>query len=213
MSGMETGLAGLPLSASGVPAPLLAQLTELGLLATPANSIQPANSLAQTYPRHISNGTLNTGLLVSQRLTLVAIELKKSMVISSITFVSGTTALSVGVNQFFALYDDAAGSSFGQGYALLAQTNDDGATAWTANTAKTLNLAAPYRTVRAGLFYLGILVNATTVPTLLSINFSQTLQSTGPPVLCGASNTGVTTPPNPANAPGASGASAWAWVS
>lgn len=132
-------------------------------------------------------GTFSTTLaaLTSGRLLLVGIPLREGDSISSLTFISGTTALATGTNHWFALYD--------QSLALLRQTADQGAAAWAANTIKTLNLSSAHVATYTGLHYAGIMVAATTVPTLLGMNGNATLNGLRTPVLVGASTTGLTT--------------------
>lgn len=143
--------------------------------------------------------------LVSQRLQMFAIDLPSGLTVTSITFVSGTTALATGVNQWFALFDSSR--------ALLRQTTDDTSTAWAASTAKTLNLTSTFTTTYSGLHYLGIMVNATTVPTLTGTTGVAQVNGIAP-ILCGASTTGLTTTaPNPAAAIANQATEAWAYVS
>lgn len=133
--------------------------------------------------------------LATGTLVLCAIDLPGGLNISNITFVSGATAAGTPVNQWFALYDSNLHK--------LAVTADDTSTAWAANAAKTLAIAAPgYRTQGAGLFYLGCMVKATTVPTLAGVSLRAGVAGLTPK-LCGTSTSGLTTPstaPDPAGA-------------
>ena len=79
--------------------------------------------------------------------------------VSTITFLSATTALGTGTVQQFGLVD-------ADSLAVLAITNDDTSTAWAANTAKTLTLASPYTPAQDKAVYATIVVAASTVPTL-----------------------------------------------
>jgi len=127
--------------------------------------------------------------LTTATLVLCAIDLPGGMLISNITFVSAATAAGTPVNQWFALYDGNLNK--------LAVTADDTTTAWAANTAKTLAISGGYRTQVAGLFYLGCMVKATTLPTLAGISLRSGVASLTPK-LCGSSTSGLT---NPASAP------------
>lgn len=135
----------------------------------------------------------NATALLSGRLTLGTIGLRAGDVIRTATFLSATTALATGTNQWFALFDANRNR--------VAITNDDTSTAWAANTAKTLTFATPYEVPDTGLYYLGIMVAATTVPTLAGIGH---LAGPGavianlPPIQCGSADTGLT---NPASCP------------
>jgi hypothetical protein len=153
----------------------------------------PTGGIAQTYPRHMVLGS-DAAALVSGTMEMIAIYLPGKTKLTSITFYSGATALAVGLNQWFALYDINR--------VLLRQTVDDTTTAWAANTMKTLALTSTYVTRTAGLYYLGINVTATTVPTLRALaGFTASGAQTLTPVICGASSTGLLgTAPDPAAA-------------
>lgn len=150
--------------------------------------LKPSAALFETYTR-ADVADANTAVLVSQRLEMVAIPLPAGVPINSITFVSGTTALVTGVNQWFALFD--------ANLVQLGITADDAATAWLANTPKTLALTGPVTPSTSALYYLGIMVRATTVPSLLA---GQTGAVIGglPPILHGSADAGLT---NPASCP------------
>lgn len=154
-------------------------------------------------------------VLLSQRLNLYAIYLPKGITITSITFMSGGTGVGTGVHQLFGLFDNDAGTTSGTALALLRGSNDDTSTAWGTNSLKTLNLTSTYQTTRAGIFYIGILVQATTVPTLIgkAHAFGSTTIGNLSPMLSGASSSGVSALPNPAAAMTFSQNNAWAYVS
>lgn len=177
------------------------------------SGLRPAGALFETFPRGAAS-TSNGGTLATGTLRFVGIALPSGLTITSITVVSGSTALSVGVHQFFGIYDDAAGSSSGTAYALLQGSNDDTSTAWAANTAKTLNLTAPYVTTRAGFFYLGLLVAATTPPSLNNLSAANTAIMGLAPILHGnTSSVGLTALPNPGTAIASATATIYAYVS
>lgn len=166
----------------------------------------PTGGMAQTYERNLAAADL-AGILSTGRLNLVAIYLRAGQTINSITFVSGSTPLSVGSNQWFSLYSSAR--------AKLAVTNDDTSTAWAANTPKTLTLASAYPVTASGLYYLGITVVATTVPTLRG-NTTLANVTTIAPILAGSSSGSLTNPasaPDPAAALTAQGLVPYAYVS
>jgi hypothetical protein len=163
-------------------------------------------SQAETLDRNYCIET-NTAALSTGRLTLQAIWLTAGMQINSISFYSSTTALSGGTNQLFGLYDINR--------QLLATTTNDTSTAWGANSIKTLTLTtAPYVVQYTGLYYLGIMVVATTVPTLKGTTALTATQLHGQsPILCGTSSTGLTTAlPNPAAAITVTTAQIWGSV-
>lgn len=155
-------------------------------------------ALAATVPRFIALGQTPGG--TSGTLYMWAITLEIGIPITSITFLSAGAG-SVLTHQLFGIFDDSLGSSSSTAYALLAQTTDDTSTAWGANTAKTLNLTpGTYTPGRTGPFYLGVLVVGTTANTIRGLLadgiYGAIASNTG-----GASNTGLSALPNPANAP------------
>lgn len=145
--------------------------------------------------------------LASGTLVLCAIDLPGGLLISNITFVAGATAAGTPLNQWFALYDGSLKK--------LAVTADDTSTAWAANAAKTLAIANGYRTQGSGLFYLGCMVKATTVPTLSGVSLRAGVAGLTPK-LCGTSTGGLTAPataPDPAAALTTVNAIPYAYVS
>jgi hypothetical protein len=151
-------------------------------------------SLASTYDRAMY-AEANVGALSTGRLSLCRLFLPKGLTVTAITFWSATTALSVGTNQWFGLFDSSR--------APLRLTADDTSTAWSSNTAKTLNLSSTFQTTYAGWYYVGIMVKATTVPTVMGVgSLGATLRAVAP-ITSGTSSTGLTDPascPNPAGA-------------
>lgn len=150
---------------------------------------------------------VNTALLTSGRLSLEAIYLPAGVTITNISFFSATTAAGTPANQLFGIFDNNRN--------LLMSTNNDTTTAWAANSIKTLALTATYTTTYAGLHYLGIMVTATTVPTIKGFTAAVGGQLANAGLaLRGTSNTGLTTAlPATANAPAAVTTSAWCAVS
>lgn len=150
-------------------------------------------TLAETIPRYLCP-EVNTAALTSGTLHLDAIYLVAAQTISSITYFSATTAAGTPTNGFFALYDENRN--------LLAQTANFTTEAWAANTVKTKALSASYRIPTSGLYYVGIMITATTVPTLKGGTAKTGGQLAGAvPILHGNSTTGLTTSlPNPAAA-------------
>jgi hypothetical protein len=165
----------------------------------------PTAALAETVPR--SSTLSNQAVLLSGRRTLFGIELIEGLVINGISFFSSSTALSGGSNQWFELLDVNRNR--------LAVTTDDGATAWASSSKKALNFASAYTVPSSGFYYLGIMVNATTVPTLLCLNVGASSVMGEVPILGGNADTGLTTPasaPSPATALGTIGNVAYAFV-
>lgn len=165
-----------------------------------------SGALYETFDRDLCD-EVNTAALSSGRLSLQAIYLPAGVTISSISFWSATTAGGTLTNQLFGLYDSSLN--------LLRSSNNDTSTAWAANSKKTLSLTSSFTTTYSGLHYLGIMVAATTVPTLKG-NTAKTGGQLGAaaPSMGGTSNTGLTTAlPGTANAPGTVTTSFWGCVS
>jgi hypothetical protein len=164
-----------------------AALTELDTEKAKRTNTPPNAAIAEIYPR--TQGTTSQALLSSGRLSMAAIRLLAGQVVSTISFASGSTALSGGSNQWFALFDSSRN--------MLRVTNDDTSTAWAAQAIKTLTCSSSYTVPTTGLYYLGICVVATTVPTITG-----TTMGGGPglaaPAIAGNADTGLT---NPASCP------------
>lgn len=160
---------------------------------------------AETFPRKLIP-EVNVALLSTGRLSLEAIAIRAGELLTSISFWSATTAAGTPTNQIFGLYDNTL--------ALLRSTNNDTTTAWGANTRKTLNLTSTFTTTYSGLYYLGIMVTATTVPTIKGYTAPTGGQiRAAAPILGGTSTTGLTTSlPNPAAAITGTTTSAWGCV-
>lgn len=165
----------------------------------------PDGYFYETIDRSICTET-NTSLLSTGRLSLVAIWLPAGLLVSKIAFWSATTALATGTHQLFGLYDNSL--------ALLATSADATSAAWGANTKKELAMVTPYTTTYTGIHYLGLMVAASTVPTIKG-NTARTDGSLAAAAFSmgGTSTTGLTTAiPNPAAAPGQVTTTAWGAV-
>ncbi len=95
-----------------------------------------------------------TGVAIGTRIFL-----RKTDVVTYITFVSGNTAAGTPTNWWHALYSPAG--------ALLAQSADQLTGAWAANTAKKLALSSPYTVTADGWYIVATSTTATTVQTLI----------------------------------------------
>lgn len=144
---------------------------------------QPAASIAETTPRDTLSTTTT---LTSGRIHLVGgIVIPAGQKITAISFLSGSQALVTGTAQWFGLYSTAR--------AELALTADDTSTAWAANVKKTLTLASPYTPTTETPVYVGIMVAASTPPTLQSAS-GHAGGNTIPPILSGYGDGSLTTP-------------------
>lgn len=168
--------------ASGAWTPISASTSTTAASFSP--EVLPTGAIAQTLPRWSNVG--NLAALVSGTLVLSAIRLQAGQTVNSISWTSRTTTLAGGTNQWFALFNSSR--------QCLAVTNDDTSTAWASSSVKTLNLTTPYNVTTSGTYYIGIMVNASTVPTLAGLaNATATLTSITP-ALIGTSNTAQTSP-------------------
>lgn len=165
-----------------------------------------SGALYETIDRDLVD-EVNTALLSSGRLSLQAIWLPANVTITSISFWSATTAGATLTNQLFGLFDSS--------YNLLRSSVNDTSTAWAANSRKTLALTSTFTTTYSGIHYLGIMVAATTVPTIKG-NTAKTggQLNASAPTMGGTSTTGLTTAlPATAAAPGTVTTSFWGCVS
>ncbi|MFE6079976.1 hypothetical protein [Streptomyces virginiae] len=133
-----------------------------------------------------SAGDTGQVALVTQVMTSVPIHLRAGDVVTNVSFRSGATAADTPTNWWFALYSDAATP------ALLAQTADQTSTAWAANTTMTKALSAAYTVPKTGIYYVGIMVKATAVPTLLGTIAAPAI-ATGERALSQSSGSSLTT--------------------
>lgn len=133
----------------------------------------------------------DTAALADGVMTSVAIPLEAGDIVTSLTFLSGTTAAGTPLHWWFALYSSAATP------ALLAQTADQTTTAWAADTAKTVALSAAQTITASGVYYAACMVQATTAPTLSGVTLDNAAVAgavvTGQKVLARTSGTGLTT--------------------
>lgn len=163
-----------------------------------STELVPTGGIAQTFNRYMPLSDL--AMLTSGTLHIVGLYLPAGSLVSSISFRSRTTAAVSPTNQWFGLFDSGLGK--------LALTADDTSTAWGANTKKTLNLSAAYRTTYSGLHYCGILVVAATPPSLLGVNAATAFVLGETPILNRASSTSLTDPAScPATVTGGSSSS------
>lgn len=119
--------------------------------------VADATFLRANMPRRTANAL--TAALTTAVETATALFLREGDLVTSLTFVSAATAADTPLNQYAALRTPDG--------ALVAQSADKTTDAWTANTAKTFALATPYRATETGWYQAGLMVKATTVPTLV----------------------------------------------
>jgi hypothetical protein len=146
----------------------------------------PTGALAEAgvgrYNAMSSQAALTSGIL---RLGGMCV-LPKDTAVASITIPSGSTAAITPTNQWFCLVRVSD-------LAVLRKTADDLTTAWGASVNKTLSLSSSYTPTADEFVYLGVMVAAGTVPTLLGWSINQSVTFIAP-ISCGNSTTGLTTP-------------------
>ncbi|GAA2825330.1 hypothetical protein RMN57_13230 [Kitasatospora sp. CM 4170] len=125
--------------------------------------VDPSTSMYRANMRRL-DATADLGALTTQVMTSVPVYLRRGDVVTSISVRSGATAAGTPTNWWFALYSNAATP------ALLGQTADQLTTAWGATTNKTLALASPVTIQTDGTYWVGIMVKATTVPSLVGVS-------------------------------------------
>ncbi|MEV6297845.1 hypothetical protein AB0M02_00395 [Actinoplanes sp. NPDC051861] len=133
-----------------------------------ANAADPASPdtfFRRNLPRvglYDSAGDTGQVALATGVMTSVPVFLRAGDLITNVNVRSGATAANGPTNQWAALYSSAGTP------ALLAQSTDRTTEAWAANTTRTFALATPQRIAADGLYYVGLMVAASTaVPTLL----------------------------------------------
>lgn len=163
--------------------------------------------LAETMPRELCPEVNSAVPTLSGTLFMQAIYLASGQLVSNISICSATTAAGTPTNYFFALYSGAL--------ALRAVSANQTTTAWAAQTYKTLAMTTPYRVPTSGIYYIGLMMTATTVVTTKgdTARTSSVLGAVAP-ALMGTSTTGLTTAmPDPAAAITTTTASLYAAVS
>lgn len=132
--------------------------------ANAADPSSPSTFFRRNLPRvglYDSAGDTGQVALATGVMTSVPIYLAAGDVVTNISVRSGATAAGTPTNYWVALYSSASTP------ALLSQSADQTSTAWAANTTKTLALAAAQTITASGIYWVGVMVTATTPPTLL----------------------------------------------
>jgi len=161
-----------------------------------------SGALYETFDRDLCDEVISV-VLATGRLSLQAIYLPAGTTINSISIWSASTAAGTPTNQLFGLYDINLN--------LLRSSVNDTTTAWAANSKKTLALTSAFTTTYSGLHYLGLMVTATTVPTLKGNTTKNGGQlNAALPTMGGSSTSGLTTA-LPATATAISGGTSSFW--
>lgn len=154
-----------------------------------ADPWMPTGAKYEAFPRWMADANAAAGLASGTLRLCGGLVLRAGVPVTSIAFMSGTTGAGTPTNQWFCLVDLA-------GLTVLAVTANDTTTAWASATLKSLNIASgPYVPTRDIAAYVGLLVTASTVPSLTCLNTpaNANLIAITPPVQ-GTSSTGLTTP-------------------
>lgn len=154
----------------------------------PVRAWMPSGAVAATMSRMESGDNDISGALTTGRLNLVGgAVIPAGRTVSAITFVSGTTAASAPTNCWFCLVDLNRN--------VLAKTSDALTLAWGATATRTLLLSSAYTPTEDTPVYIGIMVKATTPPSLRGLSRSSSwVTAVGPPWPAAYADTGLTTP-------------------
>lgn len=114
----------------------------------------------ETYDRRIGTAAVTPTGWTTGILWVTRMPLPRAAVVTNLSFRTGATAVGTPANWWFGLWDPDG--------TLMAQTADQTSTAWATTTTKTLALSAVQTTTRTGLYYAGVMVKATTMPTILA---------------------------------------------
>jgi hypothetical protein len=163
--------------------------TDLSPLPALEGAMRPSGRYETTSRLRLGTSSTPT----SGTLYLVPIWLPKGLVVSNLTFVSGGTGVTTPTNWWFTLHNSSR--------VALARTADQTTTAWAANTIMTKAVAqttggsaSSYTTTYAGLYYLGVMIKATTVCTLVSEGSMPDVVASVSPGF-GGTDTALSTPP------------------
>jgi hypothetical protein len=119
-------------------------------------------SPSASFIENFSHDQITTDLvasLVTQVMTSVAVPLIAGDIITNMSVISGATALATPSHAWMALYSPAG--------ALLGQSTDVPAQALAANTVLTHAFTSPIVIPTTGVYFAAIMIQATTVPTLV----------------------------------------------
>lgn len=155
-------------------------LSSLQRLAMPTGAIGEAG--IGRFTGIASTSVLNSGVLRVGAMQM----LPAGATVTNIVVAGGTVAAISPTNQWFSIIRVSDRS-------VLAKTVDDTTTAWGASTNKSLALSAPFTPTADELVYIGLVVAAGTVPTLMGWTIPASVTAIAP-VTCGNSTSGLTDP-------------------
>jgi hypothetical protein len=149
----------------------------------------PTGAVGQAFKRDGAT-IINNATLTTQILFLAGGRIANGVTVTNLSFRSGATAANVPTNWWFGLFDSAG--------AILGLTADQTTTAWAGQTTKTLALTTPFVTTYGGRYFAGLMVKATTVPTIQGAA-PAAFGVADAPVPSGTSSTGSGTLTDPAS--------------
>jgi hypothetical protein len=155
----------------------------------------PTGVLAQSMDRATANETNQAAPTASGTLFMQGIYIPAGVTVSNILWHSATTAANGPTHWMAGLYD--------VNRVLRATSTDHTSEAWAAQTMKTIAMVTPYLIPSSGLYYVGFFMTASTAVITSKGDISRTNGAlwAQPPIMSGASTTGLTTAlPDPAAA-------------
>lgn len=169
--------------------------------------LQPTNAI-ENFSR-ATNSFASAGVLSSGIVSLTAIALPANFLVTSISFCSSATAASTPTHWWFSLCNSS--------YVTLRSTADQLTAAWAANTEKIVNLSSTFTTTYEGLYYLAIMMTASTPVSLLGFSTApSSVPNAIAPMIAVNGITGQTTAPadatNLATSPTAKSNNFWGYV-
>jgi hypothetical protein len=152
---------------------------------TPADAFLPTGAKWERIPFGLRFGMTSAAALVSGRLSFWAgPTLHVGTEYAKVTFISGTTAAKTPEHQWTVLLNSK--------YEILQKSADLTTTPWAAEEPQVFTFTG-YEPGEETPVYVGLVVVAATVPTLIGFN-GLVAQSKGPPVQAASANTGLSTP-------------------
>ena len=153
----------------------------------PKESAQPTGCLVETVPRYVVATLVGSIGTVLGTVKMTAVSLPAGMVITSITWVIGSTASASPTHGWLGICDSAG--------VQRAHTADSLTTVAAANSSITRALTTPYTIPTTGLYWIALSSTALTNPTVAGVSTPGGLSSTGTGILSGISGSAAQTTP------------------
>ncbi len=156
--------------------------------------LAPSGATAETIPRSLIGG--GSAAMTSGTLYVMGIGLHQNITVSNITFATKGTAETGGSHCWYVLLDS--------GLVVRSVTADQTGATFLASTNTHYTIASSsYTTTYSGLYYVGICVVASGMPQMAVGGAIPNDVASITPAVCGASSTGLTTPPTVSTTMGA----------